>query len=134
MAVVDPALSVRTWHMHASGTRTWTRRQAWATLGLAEALELLDTMDAAEFEPHGGKAKWEALMRKAATATADNFLANTPTDGISYWDQGAPKLHLLGDYLDRPADPFNAHEPVDSTASGPISRPAAVFLTPTFAM
>jgi hypothetical protein len=74
-------------------------------------------MDAAEFEPHGGKAKWEELMRKAASATADNFLANTPTDGISYWDQGAPNLHKLGDYLDRPADPFNAHEPVDSTAS-----------------
>jgi hypothetical protein len=100
-----------------TGFSTWTRGQAWATLGFAEELELLDTMDAAEFEPHGGKAKWEALMRKAATATADNFLANTPTDGISYWDQGAPNLHKLGDYLDRPADPFNDHEPVDSTAS-----------------
>ena len=28
-AVVDPALSIRTWHLHASGTRTWTRRQAY---------------------------------------------------------------------------------------------------------
>lgn len=29
VAVVDPALSIRTWHLHASGTRTWTRRQAY---------------------------------------------------------------------------------------------------------
>lgn len=27
--IVDPALSLRTWHLHASGTRTWTRRQAY---------------------------------------------------------------------------------------------------------
>ena len=27
--IVDPALSVRTWHLHASGTRTWTRRQTY---------------------------------------------------------------------------------------------------------
>lgn len=28
--VVDPALSIRIRHLHASGTRTWTRRQAYA--------------------------------------------------------------------------------------------------------
>lgn len=100
-----------------SGFTTWTRGQSWATLGFAEELELLAEMDAAEFEPFGGKAKWEALMLKAATAVADNFIENTPADGISYWDQGAPNLHKLGDYLSRPADPFNAWEPVDSTAS-----------------
>ena len=100
-----------------SGFSTWTRGQAWATLGFSEQLELLEATDAAEFEPFGGKESWRALMEKAARAVADNFLAHTPTDGIAYWDQGAPGLHRLGDYLDRPADPFNAHEPVDSTAS-----------------
>ena len=100
-----------------SGFTTWTRGQSWATLGFAEELELLAATDAAAYEPYGGKDKWEALMLKAATAVADNFIENTPADGISYWDQGAPNLHKLGDYLNRPADPFNAHEPVDSTAS-----------------
>ena len=100
-----------------SGFTTWTRGQSWAVLGFAEELECLEAMDAAEFEPFGGKEKWVALMLKSACAVADNFIENTPADGISYWDQGAPNLHKLGDYLDRPADPFNAYEPVDSTAS-----------------
>jgi len=39
-------------------------------------------------------------------------------DGIPYWDTGAPGLARLGDYLNRPADPFNGHEPVDSSAAG----------------
>lgn len=29
VTVVDPALSIRTWHLHASGTRSWTRRDAY---------------------------------------------------------------------------------------------------------
>ncbi len=100
-----------------TGFTTWTRGQSWAILGFAEELEFLDTLDDAELEPLGGKDKWMALMLRAATATADNFIENTPADGISYWDQGAPNLHKLGNYLDRPADPFNEFEPVDSTAS-----------------
>ncbi|MFP4281646.1 MAG: glycosyl hydrolase [Opitutales bacterium] len=100
-----------------TGFSTWTRGQSWATCGFAEELELLDAMDAKDFEPFGGKEHWRGVMEKAALAVADNFIENTPTDGISYWDQGAPNLHKLGDYLDRPAEPFNDHEPVDSTAS-----------------
>ena len=38
-------------------------------------------------------------------------------DGVPYWDTGAPGLARLGDYLGRPADPFNDHEPVDSSAA-----------------
>lgn len=100
-----------------SGFTTWTRGQAWATLGFAEELEFLATLSEAELEPFGGKAHWTALMLKAARAVADNFIENTPTDGISYWDQGAPRLAALGDYRNQPADPYNAYEPVDSTAS-----------------
>ena len=33
------------------------------------------------------------------------------------WDTGAPNLHRLGNYLRKPADPFNAWEPVDSSAA-----------------
>src|SRR5262249_17010664 len=38
-------------------------------------------------------------------------------DGIVYWDDGAPGLAKMGDWKSRPADPFNDHEPVDSSAS-----------------
>ena len=57
------------------------------------------------------------MFLKAARATCDFYIANTPTCGIPYWDTGAPGLAQLGDYLDRPADPFNDHEPVDSSAA-----------------
>ena len=32
-----------------------------------------------------------AMVLKAARATADFFIENTPTDGIPYWDTGAPE-------------------------------------------
>jgi hypothetical protein len=65
----------------------------------------------------GGRPAIEAMMAKAARATADFYIENTPSDGIPYWDTGAPGLARLGDYLDRPAEPENDHEPVDSSAA-----------------
>jgi len=57
-------------------------------------------------------------LANAATATADFYLANSCADGIPMWDTGAPHLHRLpANYLSKPADPFNAHEPVDSSAA-----------------
>jgi len=42
----------------------------------------------------------------------------TPADGVPYWDTGAPELYRLGEgMLELPADPFNPHEPVDSSAA-----------------
>ena len=38
-------------------------------------------------------------------------------DGVPYWDGGAPNLHRLGDWRARNAEPFNDHEPVDSSAA-----------------
>lgn len=100
-----------------SGFTTWTRGLAWAMLGFAEELEFLATLPPAALEPFGGAAALEAMMLKAATATCDFYLENTPTCGIPYWDTGAPNLHRLGDYLERPADPCNDWEPVDSSAA-----------------
>ena len=100
-----------------TGFSTWTRGQAWAVVGFAEELELLETLTDEELAPYGGRDAIEKMMLKAATATADHFIANTPTCGIPYWDTGAPKLHLLGDYQDRPAEPVNPYEPVDSSAA-----------------
>ena len=96
---------------------TWTRGLAWAMLGFAEELEYLDAVADADLEPYGGRAEVTRMMRRAATATCDFYVDNTPTDGVPYWDTGAPGLAEMGDYLSRPADPYNAHEPVDSSAA-----------------
>ena len=56
-------------------------------------------------------------MIKAAKATCDFYIDNSPADGVPYWDTGAPDLYKLGDYLNKPADPFNDFEPVDSSAA-----------------
>ncbi|NLF38544.1 glycosyl hydrolase [bacterium] len=99
---------------------TWTRGLAWIMLGFAEQLEFL----AAGFPGadsssriHDGGEGVTAMMEKAATATCDFYIDNTPVDGVPYWDTGAPGLACLGDYLDRPSDPFNEFEPVDSSAA-----------------
>jgi unsaturated chondroitin disaccharide hydrolase len=62
----------------------------------------------------------KAIVRKlvaTAAATADFYLENSCRDGVPVWDTGAPNLHLLGDYLSQDSDPFNAWEPVDSSAA-----------------
>lgn len=89
-----------------SGFTTWTRGLAWAMLGFSEELELLDRLH-----------RDEAVLLEAARATCDFYMANSPADGIPYWDTGAPGLDRLGDYLSKPADPFNDMEPVDSSAA-----------------
>ena len=38
-------------------------------------------------------------------------------DGVPYWDSMALNTHRLGHFAARPADPYNAHEPVDSSAA-----------------
>lgn len=89
---------------------TWTRGLAWAMCGFAEQLEFLAELGEADLEQ-------EALMRKAAEATCDFYIENSPTDGIPYWDSGAPNLYRMGFWGSRPADPFNSFEPVDSSAA-----------------
>ncbi len=96
---------------------TWTRGLAWAMCGFSEQLEFLDTISDAELEPFGERAEIVAVFRKAAEATCDFFIGNTPVDGVPYWDTGAPNLWKLGAYLDRPSEPFNDYEPIDSSAA-----------------
>ena len=61
-------------------------------------------------------------MLKAAKATCDFYIENTPVDGVPYWDTGAPGLDKMGNYLEKPADPFNDFEPVDSSAAAIASQ------------
>jgi unsaturated chondroitin disaccharide hydrolase len=130
-----------------SGFSTWTRGLAWAILGFAEQLELLRSLTDNEIEtagvfqgsrPDNAKlARWIKRMRthilnggamapdairnwmqRAATVTADFYLAHSCADGIPMWDTGAPNLHRLpASYVNKPADPFNQFEPVDSSAA-----------------
>ena len=96
---------------------TWTRGLAWIMTGCAEQLEFLHHVTDAELNDIGGRDVVEAALIRAATATCDFYIANSPTDGIPYWDTGAPGLAHLGDYQDRPSDPFNTYEPIDSSAA-----------------
>jgi unsaturated chondroitin disaccharide hydrolase len=88
---------------------TWTRGLAWAMCGFAEQLEFLDTLP----ERHPAAATFE----KAARATCDFYIENTPPDGIPYWDTGAPGLERTSNWRETPADPYRAVEPVDSSAA-----------------
>jgi len=96
---------------------TWTRGLAWIIAGYPEQIEWLDSLPDSEYEPFGGRECVRAVFLKAARAACDFYIEQTPTDGIPYWDTGAPDLHKLGDYLERPAQIENDHEPVDSSAA-----------------
>lgn len=100
-----------------TGFSTWTRGLAWAMVGFAEQLEFLHTVSAQDLAAYGNREEIEKFMLRAAEATCDFYIEHTPTDGIPYWDTGAPNLHKLGDYLSKPADPYNDFEPVDSSAA-----------------
>ena len=95
---------------------TWTRGLAWGLLGCAEQLEFFQDHPGLLESVEEGRAFLREL-REGARAMADFYLANTPADGVPYWDTGAPGLSRMGDYLDRPAEPDNPYEPVDSSAA-----------------
>ena len=99
---------------------TWTRGLSWAVVGYAEELEFLKTLNPNDIKKASGLSKSDVIrvFEKAARATADHYIDDcATTDGITYWDDGAPGLVQLGDWRDRAAEPYNDHEPVDSTAS-----------------
>ncbi len=96
-----------------SGFTTWTRGLAWAMVGFPEFLEYLN-QDSIDFE---GIEDVKESFLKAAKATCDFYIENTASDGIPYWDTGAPNIHHLGKYQDRKAEIYNDYEPIDSSAA-----------------
>jgi len=96
---------------------TWTRGLAWILLGYAEGLECLDAIPNEELNEAGGKKAAKDMMLKAAQAAAEFYIDHCATDGIPYWDTGAPMLAKMPDHLKKPSRPDNPYEPVDSSAA-----------------
>jgi rhamnogalacturonyl hydrolase YesR len=99
---------------------TWTRGLAWAMLGYAEHLELFATIDEKTFQASVGLKKRDVVRvyEQVAIDTCDHYIQDvTASDGIPYWDDGAPGLAQLRDWQTKPADPYNDHEPVDASAA-----------------
>jgi len=116
----DGAFRARATQQGYSPFSTWTRGLAWAMLGYAEELEFYKTIPAAEFKKATGIPKKDvvAVYELCAKETCEHYIQEASTlDGITYWDDGAPGLAKLGDWQNADADPYNDHEPVDSTAS-----------------
>jgi hypothetical protein len=87
----------------------WSRGLAWAILGFAEQLEFFNVCEV--------DGETRAVFERAAIATAELYIEEACADGIPMWDFGAPNLHRLKHYKDKPSDPFNEFEPVDSSAA-----------------
>ncbi len=100
-----------------SAFSTWTRGLAWIMAGYPELLEFMDTLPDEGLAPFGGRVAVNDMLLRAARASCDFFIANTAADGVPYWDTGAPGLVQMPGWRDRPSDPFNHHEPVDSSSA-----------------
>jgi len=97
---------------------TWTRGAAWIICGFAEQLEYLDTVKGEDLDAVGGRRAVTDLFLETARAACDYYIEGySSKDGVPYWDSMALNSHQLGDITKRNADPFNAHEPVDSSAA-----------------
>jgi hypothetical protein len=97
---------------------TWTRGAAWLICGYAEQLEFLDTVQGSDLDAVGGRRAVTDLFLETARATSDYYIDGySSRDGVPYWDSMALNSHWLGDYTKKDADPFNAYEPVDSSAA-----------------
>jgi unsaturated chondroitin disaccharide hydrolase len=96
---------------------TWTRGLAWAMLGFAEEMEFVAALPAQALRDAGDEDPDEWMV-EAVRAACDFYIDRAAcTDGVPYWDTGAPGLAALGEWGSRPADPFNDQEPVDSSAA-----------------
>ena len=97
---------------------TWTRGAAWIICGYAEQLEFLDTVKGTDLDAVGGRRAVTDLFLETARSSADYYIDGySAKDGVPYWDSMALNSHKLGDYTKKDADPYNAHEPVDSSAA-----------------
>ena len=92
----------------------WAARRCWNTSRWWRRRPMDEAAVTGTGEPRRRRCE---RVGAAAAATAEFYLANSAADGIPYWDTGAPGLPALGDWHAAAADPFNDHEPVDSSAA-----------------
>lgn len=93
---------------------TWTRGLAWILCGFAEQLEYLEACSPKmQFDIEEAK----TIYRRAAVAAAEWYMTHSFTDGMVYWDAGAPGIPDDVDYDGGASDPYNDHEPIDSSAA-----------------
>ena len=116
----DGSFRCRSTQQGYSPFSTWTRGIAWAILGFAEQLEFFAALGPSRFAGRNW-APYERVIdvcEQAALATADHYVNDcSASDGVPYWDDGAPGLVQMSGWRSRPAEPFNDHEPVDSSAA-----------------
>ena len=98
---------------------TWTRGLAWAMLGFAEQLEFLATIDPANSrdlrKPKNG-ALTPFMRRRWRRVISTSITRRQPTAcRIGIPARRGLRRSATGDRT--PADPFNDHEPVDSSAA-----------------
>jgi hypothetical protein len=66
----------------------------------------------------GGRRAVTDLFLETAKATSDYYIDGySAKNGIPYWDSCALNTHQLGDFTKKDAQPYNDHEPVDSSAA-----------------
>jgi hypothetical protein len=72
----------------------------------------------ADLDAVGGRRAVTSLFLETARAAADYYIDGySALDGVPYWDSCALNTHKQGDFAKKKADPYNAHEPVDSSAA-----------------
>lgn len=96
---------------------TWTRGLAWAMLGCVEQLEFFASLPSHLWENYTKGKDWLDLLKQSAMVTANFYMEHTTSDGIPFWDTGAPGLAYIGKYQQSPADPYNDVEPLDSSSA-----------------
>ena len=97
---------------------TWTRGLAWVIAGCAEQLEFFERLPDDLFPESRDRQDVVSRLERAAEATFEYYLRESATDGIPLWDTGAPGIaRMAADYRTQASDPYNAFEPVDSSAA-----------------
>ncbi len=70
--------------------------------GYPEELEFFVTCPTRNWSRLEAGPPWRQMFLPARPRDLRFLHRATPSDGIPYWDTGAPLLHKLGDYLERP--------------------------------